>query len=206
VTEQWATPAAVAWSGDSSRLDVFAVSKDNNHLLHYFSDNTFGHWSEYEDLGGFITTPPTVVSRTDGCLDVFARGGDGGLWHLSFESSHQTWSRWRRISGTTRIQGQPHAVSSSYKSIDVFAWGEHEGAMLYKTYDALTGKWTPGDEEFTTLIPSGLAGPPKGIVVDNDVHVFAYDDQNQVLWQTIGLNKIAVGDCELFTFFVNYSL
>lgn len=193
---QWATPAVVAWNGDSSRLDIFAVSTDN-HLQYSFTNDGLSQWSEYKDLGGFVTTPPTVVSRTPGFLDIFVRGGDGGLWHLSLENEKK-WSPWRRISGTTRIQGQPHAVSSRANSIDVFAWGEEEGAMLYKTYDSVERKWTPSADEFTPLMSSGLVGPPKGVVVGEKVYVFAYDGQNNIWWQTIGPNKTAEGEAKIW--------
>lgn len=148
--------------------------------------------SDYEDLGGFVTTPPTVVAREPGSLDVFARGGDGGLWHLSLEDE-KTWSPWRCISGNTSIQGQPHAISASRNSIDVFARGDGDGAMLYKTYDAVARKWTPNDDEFIPLGINGLVGPPKGVVFRDDVVVLAYDEDNNIVWQTIGSNKTAVG-------------
>lgn len=68
----WAPPAVVAWNGDDTRLDVIAVSSLNNHLVHVYKDNTSASsnapWSEPEDLGGFITTPPALVSRKPGTL------------------------------------------------------------------------------------------------------------------------------------------
>ncbi|KAK8068886.1 hypothetical protein PG994_005502 [Apiospora phragmitis] len=187
----WATPAVVAWAGDDSRLDVFAVSLVDNHILHTFKETEMDEWAEYENLKGFATVLPTVVSREPGRLDVFTRGGNGGLWHLSYEND--SWAAgWSQISGTTRIQGQPDAVSTGSDSIDVFALGEN-GALLYKTYDGVAGKWRPEDG-FTTLISSGLVGHPKAIAQVSEVHVFAYNNQNQMLWQTIGTNKSTTGD------------
>ncbi|KAK7942543.1 uncharacterized protein PG986_011656 [Apiospora aurea] len=164
----WATPAVVAWAGNDSRLDVFAVSLAET-----------DEWAEYKDLKGFATVPPTAISREPGRLDVFTRGGNGGLWHLSYENGN--WSAgWNQISGSTRIQGQPEAVSTSAENMDVFALGV-SGALLYKTYDGATRKWTPEDG-FTTLIPSGLVGHPKSISEGDEVHVFVYNNQNQLLW------------------------
>ncbi|KAK7978413.1 hypothetical protein PG988_005903 [Apiospora saccharicola] len=161
----WA-PAVVAWAGNDSRLDVFAVSRVNNHLLHTFKEAETDKWTEYEDLKGFVTVPPTVVSREPGRLDVFTRGGDGGLWHLSFRDGN--WSDWKLLNGTTKIRGQPHA------------------------------KWFPENDGFTTLIPGGLVGPPNPMVDGDEVQVFAYNSQNQIVWQTIGSDKKAKGDARVW--------
>ncbi|KAK8093514.1 carbohydrate-binding protein [Apiospora hydei] len=170
---EWA-PAMIAWAGSDSRLDVFAVSRVNNHLMHTFKEAETDKWSEYEDLKGFVTVPPTVVSWAPGRLDVFVRGGDAGLWHLSFGDGK--WSPWQRISGTTRIQGK--------------------GESLYKTYDGVAQKWLPDDDGFTTLIPGGLVGPPSPMADGSEVQVFAYNSQTQIMWQTIGPDKKAKGDAK----------
>lgn len=190
---QWATPAVVAWDGDDSRLDVFVVSFTDNHLLHTFRKGRAGLWSEYEDLGGFVTVPPTVVTQGSGRLDILTRGGDGGLWHLAYEAG--TWSAWRRISEAGRVRGQPDAVSVSPGSVDVFAWGADEGALLHKTYDAGTRAWTP-EKGFTTLLATGLVGPPKAMADGGDVQVFAYNEQNDIVWVTVGPDKTAVGNAK----------
>jgi len=96
--------AAVSWDG--MRVDVFGVSLVNNYLFHtYAGDGTI--WaifnrgaSGFEDLVGFCTLSPVVVLRAKGILDVFARGGDGGLWQLLYNGS---WSPWTLISGKTII-------------------------------------------------------------------------------------------------------
>lgn len=129
----------VAWPGNDSRHDVFAVSRVNNHLMHTF----------------------------------------------------------KLLSGATKIRGQPHAVSTAPNSLDVFAWGEATGELLYKTYDAVAQKWSPDDKRFTTLIPGGLVGPPNPMADGGDVHVFAYNSQNQIVWQTIGPDKKAKGDVKV---------
>ncbi|KAK8006051.1 hypothetical protein PG991_012348 [Apiospora marii] len=190
---EWA-PAVIAPEGNDTRLDVFAVSRQNNHLLHTHFEAETNQWAAYEDLKGFLTVPPTVVSPSPGRFEVFTRGGDGGLWQLTFDDGK--WSDWHLISGTIRIQGQPHAVASNASSIDVFVWGEARGEMLYKTYDSTTQRWSPDNDGFTTLISSGLVGPPSALVYGSDVHVFAYNSQNQIVWQTIGSDKKASGDAK----------
>ncbi|KAF3003960.1 hypothetical protein E8E14_005098 [Neopestalotiopsis sp. 37M] len=188
----WATPAALAWAGDDSRLDVFVVSRANNHLLHSFKESKTDKWSEYEDLGGFVTTPPTAISRTAGTMDVFVSGGDGGLWHLAF-SSDSGWSAWQRVSGTVKVQGQSNAISISDTTIDLFAWGA-DGAMLHKRYDSVTQKWSPEDG-FDILKEGGLAGPPKAMTDGSgDINIFAYSDQGELLWVTLGSDAASIRD------------
>lgn len=188
--QQWSTPAVVAWNGDDTRLDVFVVSRASNHLnhlMHTYKDSE-SDWSSYQDLEGYLTVPPVVVSRTPGTLDVFARGGDGGLWHLAF--ANDTWGGWASISGDTVIQGQPDAISMSENSIDVFAWGE-DGAMLRRTYNATANSWEPTDG-FNTPIDNKLAGPPKTMTDGTGaIHVFAYSDDSKLLWTTLWPNETA---------------
>ena len=47
-----------------------------------FYDGTSWHW---EDLGGFLTTPPSAVSWGSGRFDVFARGPNGDLLHRFYQ-------------------------------------------------------------------------------------------------------------------------
>ncbi|ETS84950.1 hypothetical protein PFICI_02975 [Pestalotiopsis fici W106-1] len=190
--QPWATPAVVAWAGNDTRLDVFVVSRANNHLLHISKDSETDTWSDYEDLGGFGTTPPTAISRTLGTLDVLVRGGNGGLWHRAY-SSGGIWSAWQRISGTVKIQGQPHAISISDTTIDVFAWGT-DGAMLHKRYSSVDQEWSPADG-FNVLKEDGLAGPPKAMTDGTgDIYIFAYSTQGELLWMTLGSDAASKGD------------
>ena len=48
-------------------------------------------WSNWEDLGGVITSSPTVSSWGRKRLDVFARGPEGALWHQWFEGGWKGW-------------------------------------------------------------------------------------------------------------------
>jgi hypothetical protein len=177
------TPAAVSWDG--TRVDVFGIGSANNHLLHtYAADGTTwatfnGGASEFEDLGGFCTTSPVVSSRAKGLLDVFARGGDGGLWHLAYNG---TWAPWTLISGNVTIQGQPDALSWDANRIDLFAWGS-DNSLLTKSYDAQTNQWTPSDG--FDQIGKGLSGPPKSVSdAEGSMHVFVYLLYGGVGWKS----------------------
>lgn len=174
------TPAVVAWNSDDTRLDLFAVSRANSHLLHATYASETSKWSDYEDLEGFITTSPVALSRTPGTLDVFARGGDAGLWYISYND--EKWANWTRISGDTKIQGAPDAISVDEDSLDVFAWGE-DGSMLYKSFDVTSKTWEPEDG-FQVVGDDKLSGPPKAMSDGpGRVNVFAYNEDNELIWQ-----------------------
>ncbi|KAI0384869.1 fucose-specific lectin [Hypomontagnella monticulosa] len=178
------TPGVVAWNGDDSRLDILAVSRANSHLLHASWDAEKAEWSAYEDLRGCVTTPPVVVSRSPGIIDVFARGGDGGLWTISYDNGNGGWANWTRISGNTKIQGQPDAISISSNTLDVFAWRD-DGRMLHKGYDSTSKKWTPEDD-FDIPTDDKLSGPPRALSDGSDtIHVFAYDEQFNLIWKRL---------------------
>ncbi len=69
-------PAVAARTGS---VNVFVIG-DNNALWHKNWQN--GAWSSWISLNGYLTSSPTATWRGDsvGTLDVFARGGDAGLW------------------------------------------------------------------------------------------------------------------------------
>ncbi|KAK3935070.1 fucose-specific lectin [Diplogelasinospora grovesii] len=175
-------PAAVSWDG--TRIDVFGISAANNHLFHNWWDGkswqTFnGGLSAFEDLGGFCTSSPVAISRATGTLDVFTRGGDGGLWHLAYNGS---WSAWTRIGGNTTIQAQPDALSWEADRIDVFAWGS-DNSLLTTTFHVSTSQWTPADG--FEAIGSDLSGPPKSVSdAAGSMHVFAYGSQGDLVWKS----------------------
>lgn len=196
----------MAWAGDDTRLDVFAVSQANNHLLHAYKVAETDRWTAYEDLKGFVTTPPVAVSRAPGRIDVFARGGDGGLWHRALDATTSTtakgngsdWAAWQRLGGaTTKIRGQPAAVAVDGR-IEVFAWSaDGAGPLLRKTYDG--AKWLPGDNDddngFVTVLDGGLAGPPHAATDGTgDVHIFAYSNRSELLWLKLGPDGKKKGD------------
>ncbi|KAI1411827.1 fucose-specific lectin [Hypoxylon sp. FL1857] len=175
-------PAVVAWNNNDTRVDVFAVARANSHLLHASWDSETAKWTDYEDLHGFVTTPPVAISRSPGIIDVFARGGDAGLWHISYDDGNKNWTSWNRIG--TKIQGQPDAISTASERLDVFAWGQN-GSMLHKSYDSASRSWTPRDE-FDVLLDGGLSGPPRSMSDGSqNIHIFAYNTNNELIWKTL---------------------
>ena len=48
-------------------------------------------------LGGYLTSSPAATSPRSGAVDVFARGGSGGLWQIYYDNG---WSGWIPLSGS----------------------------------------------------------------------------------------------------------
>ncbi|KIX03061.1 uncharacterized protein Z518_06611 [Rhinocladiella mackenziei CBS 650.93] len=165
-------PTVVSWAED--RYDIFLVGSEDQSLYHKYYDGESWEPIDFEKLGGFCTSRPVAVCRQKGKTDIFVRGGDAGLWHMSFSQdvpTPQQWSNWTSLSGRTAMQAEPEAVSSDSNTLHVFVWGA-DNALLYKSYDARTNSWTPSSG-FHTLGDS-LSGPPKAVFDGQSVHVFAY--------------------------------
>jgi hypothetical protein len=164
----WAlfVPTAVSWG--EGRTDVFVVDPTTKQLYHtYFSGGVWQPAASFERLGGYCTSRPIAVSWANGRIDVFVRGGDAGLWHLSYNG---TWPNWTSISGDTSIQGEPEAICWGVNRIDVFAWGTDQ-SLLHKSFDG--AQWTP-PENFDVL-GGGLGGPPKAVSdAPGSLHVFCF--------------------------------
>jgi hypothetical protein len=172
-------PTALTWGQD--RIDVFLVDPNTKSLYHrYFDGNYWQPPASFNDLGGYCTSRPVAVSRGPGFIDVFARGGDAGLWHLSY-TSQNGWSDWVSVDSATQINAEPEAVSWGVgNNIDVFAWGE-DNALLHKTLSVKNGvtNWAPstGYDNWGGT----LAGPPKAVCDGADrVHAFAYLQNGQL--------------------------
>jgi hypothetical protein len=175
----WETyaPTAMAWGPD--RIDVFVVDPNTKSLHHkYWDGNLWQPLNSSEDLGGYCTSRPIAVSRASGLIDIFVRGGDAALWHLSYSNG---WTQWVSIDPTTPIQAEPEAVSWGFGSnVEVFAWGDDD-ALLHKSFGMVDGvlAWTPSTR--FEIRGEGLTGPPKAVCDDiESVHVFAYLQNGQV--------------------------
>ncbi|KAJ9606106.1 hypothetical protein H2200_009067 [Cladophialophora chaetospira] len=176
----WLTyaPTVVSWA--EGRLDVFLVGAEDQALYHRYFDEEWQP-ADFEKLGGFCTSRPVAVSREEGEIDLVVRGGDAGLWYISFSQDGSTgdrWSNWTSISGNVAVQGEPEVIADGPSYLQVFAWGV-DNQLLHKSYNAQTESWAPGIG-FETL-GEGLAGPPKAVYDGRGIHVFAYLQDAQQL-------------------------
>ena len=115
-------PVAVASGLD--KVDVFAVRANDHQMMWYTNQKT------WISLGGLFTSQPAVVSRHQGLIDVFARGQDGRLWHLSIKDNRivRDWES----TGEYFITSAPSAVATSSDQIDIAARGKDNNLLHLK--------------------------------------------------------------------------
>ena len=75
-------------------------------------------FTEYEPLGGVLTSQPAVVSTRPDNLEVFVRGTDGSLWQRTWAPG---WVNWRPVDAPGT--GAPAAASWEPGRIDLFVRG-----------------------------------------------------------------------------------
>jgi Repeat of unknown function (DUF346) len=134
-------PSVAATSWAAGRLDLFVRGAEDR-MYHKWSGDraTWGPSSEgWEELGGILASPPSVVSWGADRLDVFAVGTDRGLNHKWWDG---TWgpsdADWEYQGGV--VVGSPTVVSWGRNRIDVFVVGS-DFALHHKWFDG-TG-WRP---------------------------------------------------------------
>lgn len=91
-------------------------------------------WSEWEDLGGVLTSAPAVASWQPNRLDVFGRGQNNALWHKWWDGSR--WSEWEDLGGGVITSG-PGAASTASNRLEVFARGANN-QLLFRTWNGIT--------------------------------------------------------------------
>ncbi|MFA5635349.1 MAG: hypothetical protein WC977_05525, partial [Anaerovoracaceae bacterium] len=127
-------------------------------------------WSNWEDLGGVLTSAPAVASWQPNRLDVFGRGQNNALWHKYWDG--RQWSGWEDLGGV--LTTAPAAVSWGRGRIDVFAVGQNQ-ALWHIYWD---GRQWSGWEDLGGVLTSA---PTVASWQPNRLDVFARG-QNNALW------------------------
>ncbi|HSJ57839.1 MAG TPA: hypothetical protein VLC95_11700, partial [Anaerolineae bacterium] len=134
------------------------------------------------DVG--LTLDP-AAARWGTRTDVFARGTDNAVWHISREGS--TWGAWESLRGFTT--SSPAAVWQSVDRLDLVARG-HDDALWHRTYSGHA--WQPWHR-----VSGDLASAP-AIMSEGpgSLDVFALDEAGRVLhlpyadnwgsWESLG--------------------
>jgi hypothetical protein len=108
-------PAVASWS--AGRLDVF-VEGTNGALYHKWSTNSGTSWSNWENLGGKLTSSPAatfdanVPYQATNSIYVFVRGTDGAVWQKNWNGTVSAWSSWTSLGGQVAPNTGP-AVSQA---------------------------------------------------------------------------------------------
>jgi acylphosphatase len=96
-----------------------------------------------------VKSNPTANSSADGRIEVFARGGDGHLWHIWQVARDGDWSDWKDLSrhrplpggDLLTLAGDPATNSSADGRIEVFARGA-DGHLWHIWQIARDGDWS----------------------------------------------------------------
>ncbi len=172
-------------SSGPGHLDAVARGQDDT-LWHRSWNGT--SWSEWEGLGGNLTTSPSCTWRGN-MLDVVALGTYKDTWHWTRNGS--TWSS--ENLGGIGTSG-PAVCSTGPGRIDVFARGS-DGALWRKYWDG--SKWV-GWESLGGSLASGPSCVQRGNMLDV-VALGTYKDiwhwtLNGSTWSSENLNGIGASD------------
>lgn len=150
-----------------NRLDVFARSAANNHLLHKYWAGA--GWSGWEDMGGNLAGGPSAVSWSSGRIDVVARMADNTIGHWYWANG---WF-YDNLGGT--LTSDPDISSQDAGKLDIFARGTEAG-LWHKWYTTSYGKWSNWEP-----MGGSLAGGPGAVSwANNRVDVVARNWDNTV--------------------------
>jgi hypothetical protein len=175
---------AVALNSDG-RLEVFARGIDGA-LVHTAQEtaSSSASWSDWESLGGgdLITSGPAVARNSDGRLEVFARGREGGLRSISQTTAGggSGWSAWQSLGGATI--GDPVVAVLPDQRLGVFV-RKSDDAALWHIYQSSAGSWSGSAWQsrggFLTSAPTVLCNP------DGRVEVYTRGTDNGLwsMWQ-----------------------
>jgi hypothetical protein len=83
-------PYAVAWG---RYLDVFATDSHGALNLRRWDGNG---WTDWQNLGGILMTPPIADAPPDGLPYVFTLGTDSGVWRRRSEGGAE-WTEWESL-------------------------------------------------------------------------------------------------------------
>jgi hypothetical protein len=157
-----------ATNGDNHEyLNVFARRASDNALIARWTEKG-QQWTEWESLGGVITSDPAAIGRGHR-VDVFARGTDGALWSKFWAGN---WSGWYSLGGCLAPGSGPSVVTTGNNTLNLFVrWCDNQ---LYQRYfDGQNwGAWTP--------LGGGLTSDPAAVVSGGNVSVFVRGTDNQL--------------------------
>ncbi len=163
---------AIAASSDG-RLEVFAVGADGG-LWHTWQTALSNGWNGPPILHGHpagtaLVGSPAIAASSDGRLEVFAVGADGGLWHTWQTALSNGWNGPPILHGHpagTALVGSPAIAASSDGRLEVFAVGA-DGGLWHTWQTALSNGWNG---------PPILHGHPAGTALVGSPAIAASSD------------------------------
>jgi hypothetical protein len=196
-------------SNADGRLEVFALGGDRG-LWHTWQQSPRGSgnevdaqtWGGWETLTGTDLQQIVVGSNADGRLEVFALGGDRGLWHVWQQSPNGAWGDWQSLGGT-ELQELVLGTNADGR-LEVFALGGDRG-LWHIWQQSPNGAWGG----WQSLDGTDLQAIAVGSNADGRLEVFSIGGDRGLWhvwqlspngdwggWQSLGgtdLQQIAVG-------------
>ncbi|GAA2155643.1 hypothetical protein GCM10009760_55750 [Kitasatospora kazusensis] len=165
-------------SFQQGRLDVFVRGADGAIWHQWWDVNDYsgakGGWSAWESLGGNVVSNPTAVSWSSSRLDLFAIGGDGNIWDMTWTSTGG-WTGWQNF-GTPppgiASGASPVVTSSGNGRLDLFVRGADDAA--WHVY--YSGGWSGWQS-----LGGGLSSDPTAVAQDpSHYDVFALGTDGKI--------------------------
>jgi hypothetical protein len=150
-------PSAV--ENSDGRLEAF-VCGPGAALWHIWQITPGGHWSEWNLLGGVVTSDPVAIDNA-GRLEVFASGAGNALYHMwQTVAAGGPWSAWTWLGNPPGggITGDPAVASNFDGRLEVFAVGSN-GALWHI--------WQTAPSDGPWFVWTSLGTPPGGGITGN---------------------------------------
>jgi hypothetical protein len=131
--------AAATGLNPDGRMELFGTDRSGT-LVHSWQMPA-GGWSGWASFSGVYIGKPSVQTRSDGLLEVFARGADYGLYDLSQNPYSGTgWTTPANI-GAQRLSSDPAGARNRDGRMEVFAGLIGAGSANVWQYSA-NGPWS----------------------------------------------------------------
>lgn len=204
-------PAPLITAGGSCL--VFGIASDSHTVWYSESTPITSNelkFSEWADLGGDATSPPSVTIDAEGLVHVFIRGTNRALWHLAevyprqdnvSPGSSKTWGEWECLGGV--MASSPHipAPLNGVNLLEVFGRAADK-ALWHRRSISEQGAATIEWDNWVSLGGVLASGPAVAQNDDGTLNVFAratdkaiyfksqFEDENGeshfTQWHTLG--------------------
>ena len=170
--------AFAGWGGDASGLDnpVTVVMDADTSVTASFVAATPN--TNFQDLGGVLTSAPAMCSQGYNLLDVFARSATGSLLHWHYSGTG--WAGPEDLGGSIQSGSDPVAVSSGVGRLDVLVRGTDD-ALWHRSWDG-TG-WSAW-ENLGGVLAASPAAACQTIGAQTLLQVFILAPGGQISWKT----------------------
>jgi hypothetical protein len=155
---------------------LFGINAATHSVFHSVStpiSSGFLTFSNFAEIGGDATSPPSVLIDAESLVHVFIRGSNRALWHIAEKSTgtDKAWGDWECLGGVLASSPRVPVTLNGANLVEVYAraadkalW--HRGQVGKQEADIEWGSWT-------SLGGVLASGPSLGLNDDGMTDVFA---------------------------------